>query len=373
MARSRALRLCLPLAALLLGACSSSPARKAPIPDLLNHAPWPIPETHLLEVSPAMSSFVDRHTGQIASRNERAWALTYATLDPYLLDFEYDPMMTLTSAEAFKNRKGNCLTFSSLFIAMAREAGLEAWYQQVEVLPEWNSINETLLVTLHVNAAVRHGGSEFTIDISRAKRMPNAAVRRLSDREAQAQYFNNLGADALVDAHLPRAYAYFREALRTDSTLAYVWSNLGVVLKRNGQVEDARSAYLTALQLDSGQSVALNNLYIIHSEQGDLEAAEAIRARVEKNRLNNPYYLFHLGAVAARQQRHAEAIDLLEQALRLEDSDYRLHLALAESLHHAGRGDAAASSLERARELLPPGSPKTEFRLPDGAVATDSP
>lgn len=327
----------------------------------------------MLEVSDAMSAFIDDHLTAAAHPEKKTRALAHAALDPAVLNFEYDPLVTLTSAEAFAARKGNCLTFSSLFIAMAREAGLDAWYQEVEVPPEWNSVKETLLVTMHVNAVVRHRGSQYTIDISRIGQAPHAKVRRISDGEARAQYLNNLGADALVDSDLPRAYAYFRAAIRTHPGLAYTWSNLGVVFKRNGQVEDARSAYLEALRLDSRNSTALNNLQIIHVEQGDFAAAAAIRARVEKNRRSNPYYLLHLARVANDEMRHAEAVDLLERAIRLKKDDYRFHLALAESLDRSGRHDLAQHSLERARRLLPPGAENVERVLSGAAHAEGSP
>ena len=63
--------------------------------------------------------------------------------------------ITLTASEAFHTRRGNCLTFSNMFVAMARYAGLNAWYREVEIDPEWNSREDTLLVSLHVNAAAR--------------------------------------------------------------------------------------------------------------------------------------------------------------------------------------------------------------------------
>ncbi|NIQ94756.1 MAG: hypothetical protein GWN87_11495, partial [Desulfuromonadales bacterium] len=47
-----------------------------------------------------------------------------------------------------------------------------------------------------------------------------------------AQYYNNLGVEALLASDLPVAWARFRQALRTDSDLAYLWSNLGVVYNR---------------------------------------------------------------------------------------------------------------------------------------------
>ena len=131
-----------------------------PIPPLLNQPTYDIESVDLLGMSNEMQQFVETHMGHRLGSESRAWSLAYAMLDPWVLDFTYDPSVTLTAREAFRTRRGNCLTFSNMFIAMAREAGLPAWYREVEIEPEWSSIDDTLLVSLHVNAATRDRGNE---------------------------------------------------------------------------------------------------------------------------------------------------------------------------------------------------------------------
>ena len=69
---------------------------------------------------------------------------------------------------------------------------------------------------------------------------------------------------------------------------------MGVILRRNGQTEDAILAYSTALQLNPDEIVALNNLHLIYTEDGDLEAAGKLETRVDRTRRKNPYYMQHL-------------------------------------------------------------------------------
>ncbi len=164
--------------------------------------------------------------------------------------------------------------------------------------------------------------------------------------------------------NLALAYAYFRKALSVDASLPYVWSNLGVVLRRNEQTEEAVLAYQTALELEPQQSVALNNLYSIYDEDGDLEKAGAIRARVERNRRKNPYYLNYLAEVAVEEQRFGDAIELLNKALRIESNEYRFYFTLAQSQFLSGKTDLAQESLEQARQLAPTGLEKSELSLP---------
>ena len=351
----------------LVAACSSIRPRQPDIPALAGHAAAEIPDVELLSLTPEMRAFAKRYAKSGPGSSGDGWKLAYAALDPYLLDFEYDPRVTLTAAEAFQARRGNCLTFSGLFIALARDAGLDAWYQEVTVQPEWSAVNETLLVSKHVNAVVAQRGSRYVIDVSRRQRTPLEKTRRLGDDEALAQYYNNLGADALLENDLALAYGYFHKALQARPGLSYVWSNLGVVLRRNGQNADATFAYQAALEQDPDNSVALNNLHILYTEQGKLDAAAVLQRTVERNRRNNPYYLLHLAEVAGEEQRWADAIDLLNRAIQLEAREYRFHYALAQAQYHAGNTEVARSSLNRARELAPANSVEEPLTLPDGS------
>jgi tetratricopeptide (TPR) repeat protein len=343
---------------LLLAACAGPPVDPREIPGLAGYAYYPAADVELLRMTPEMTAFVNEHAGDQAffgryGRNGRAWSLAYAALDPYLLAFDYDPMITLPADQAFAQKRGNCLTFSSMFVAMAREAGLNAWFQEVKIPPIWNSVNDTMLVGKHVNAVVQDKGRSYTVDISLRTKKAMEEVKRLSDTEAKGQFFNNLGVDALIANDLPTAYTYFRKSLEVLAGQDYVWSNLGVVFRRNGQTDEALFAYKTALLYEPQQAVALNNIYTIYEENGNVEAASEFARKVEKNRQRNPYYLHYMAEVANHEARYEDAIPLLERAIRLKSSEYRFYYTLAQSQHRLGKPELARASLDRAIELAP--------------------
>lgn len=348
----------------LLVACASQTVKTPDIPPLDDHPAYDIESVNPLEISTEMKQFVQAHLAGRTFGKDRAWALAYAMLDPWLLDFNYDPQVTLTAAEAFRTRRGNCLTFSNMFVAMAREAGLNAWYREVEVAPEWSSIDDTLLVSMHVNAATADRGKQYVVDVSRREPREGELVQRLSDRDAEAHFYNNLGADALVANDLSMAYAYFRKALQTNDQMPFIWANLGVVYRRNEQTRDAVLAYETALQLDAGHAVALNNLYTVYEVDGHIEKARALEGRVERNRRRNPYYLHYLAQVAIEEKRWDEAVEYANRAIGLQQSEYRFHYTLAQSHYQAGRINRAENSLKMAKRLAPEYIDAEELTLP---------
>lgn len=343
------------LLASLLGACASYrgvPHALAP----LHGVTVPTVEMPAFgRVTPEMKSFLDRHVAPAAEggREKLAWTLVWAATDRNVLDFDYDPGVTLTPEETFAHRTGNCLSFSLMFVAMARHLGLDAWYQEVEVPPQWNSANNTLLVSMHINVVVEGARGAWVVDVSGEGGTPTRHQRRLRDVEAHAQYLNNLGAEALTANELGRAFAHFVKAIGIAPDLSYVWSNLGVVYNRNGQPDAAREAHRTALRIDPGNAVAANNLYLIYEQEGDLASARELRARVEKHRRKNPYYLYQLSSQALADGRLADSLGLLEQAIALNGREYRFHYERARTLARAGDLDAARASLDRALELAP--------------------
>lgn len=353
---------------LSLAGCAANPVQLPDIPALDNQPKTVVPSVDLLFVSPEMREFAHRYGRSERATASSAWSLVYAALDPYLLNFEYDPLLTLPADQAFKTRAGNCLTFSSLFVAMAREIGLKAWYQEVKIPPQWSNINDTMLVSMHVNAVVQDRRTVYTVDVSRKKIQAIEQVRRLSDSEARAQYYNNLGVDALIGQDLALAYAYFIMGLDTEPRLAFIWSNLGVVLRRNEQTADAILAYQTAAQLDPRQTVALNNLYAIYDELGELELAQELKPKIEKYRRKNPYYLHYLAEIANEEQRYSDAINLLNRALRIDSNEYRFYFTLAQSQFHSGRTEVAQASLDEARRLAPPGLQGSLLILPGDSL-----
>jgi len=106
----------------LLGACTANPVHPPAISALENQPEYDIPSIDLLRVSPEMQEFVNTYAIEDRRWHGKAWSLAYAALDPNLLEFDYDPQVTLPADKAFVARTGNCLTFSSLFVAMTSVA-----------------------------------------------------------------------------------------------------------------------------------------------------------------------------------------------------------------------------------------------------------
>ena len=111
----------------LLAACSVVPHRSQAPPQLISHhAPVAVADVDVLALTPPMHEFLERYVLPYDSPRVRLSLLMLAVTDEGVLGFHYNPTQTFTAAEAFRRRSGNCVAFANLFLALAREAGLDA-------------------------------------------------------------------------------------------------------------------------------------------------------------------------------------------------------------------------------------------------------
>jgi len=342
-------------AVVTLAACASlQPGKVTPPPLQIAGPEVQVDDIDVLKLSPEMREFLSRYVLQYGSPQTRLELLTLAISSSGVLDFKYNENLTLTAAEAFKARAGNCIGFANMMVALARAAGLDARYQEVFIRPEWSNYeDDTVLLFNHVNVLINTQRLSWVVDVSGIKIHPTERRRIIDDSYAKALYLNNIAVESLLVNDLPTAYAYMRKSIETDASATDPWVNLGVLYGRNNQLDDAAFAFNRALAIDPAEHSAMSNLYEVYVEQGELGMAEDIEARVERYRRDNPYYQLKLSDQALANEQYRQSIELLKSAIEKKDDDYKLHFALAKTQYLSGELAEAQKSLLRARELAP--------------------
>lgn len=339
---------------LMLNACATPPATTFTPPPLNHTGPAvQVADVDVLAVSPEMDKFLERYILKYADVHTRLYLLMNSVTSNGVLGFDYDEALTLTSVESFEKRSGNCIGFANMMIALARRAGMKAHYQEVYRRAEWASREETVLMIKHINVILEIPGYTYVVDVSGVSINPNMRRRIIKDNYAKALYFNNLGAEALLEDKLPTAYAYMYKAIETEPLINDAWVNMGVVFGRKDQLTEAEIVFQRALQIDATDYSAMSNLYEVYLAQGDMEAAAGLKEKVEDYRFDNPYHLLRLSDEALEQEHFEESISLLRRAIRKKRNDHMLHFALAKTQYLSGELAAAQGSLMRARELAP--------------------
>lgn len=307
--------------------------------------------TDLMALDEEMAAFVERYTGEVRNRPARLRSLHRAVSSSSMLGLAYQANADGDARQAFHSGEANCLSYAHLFVALAREAGLDARYNWLEVRPQWNRVGERVAVRLHVNVLVRVSHrEEFMVDIDPLQRSDIAGARVISDNEAAALHYNNLGMTALAEERLEDAFAYMVTALDYSPDLGLLWTNLGALYRHNNQMAAAEHSYLRTLELEPDSRTAMNNLVVLYGMQGREEARQQWLARVERYRDSNPYYHAYLGDLAGEQDDWQAALDHYRKAVRLRPEDSHLHYQLGLIHYQLGDVEATEAAFEEAIE-----------------------
>lgn len=324
-----------------------------------------LPDDAPLTLSPEMRA----HLAQVApgARGDvrlQALLRAFQTRD-FIVD--YDAQATLTAEETYRQQKGNCMAFTLMMVAMARELGAEASFNQVEVPPVWgHDETRTFVVYRHINMVSENNRGRRVVDFNLAAYDPLYDQRKLSDTEALAQYYSNRGLEWMQSGDQLNAFSYMRKALELQPDNADLWANLGALYSRHRLFGVAEQSYQQALVLDAGHAIALSNLERLYRKQQRDELADYYAERSRYHRERNPYYLYYQARDAYEHGNYRVAKKQLKRALWQYESDHRFHFLMGLTSYRLGDYEDSRSHLSEAFSLAEnPGTKRAYSRKLD--------
>jgi Tfp pilus assembly protein PilF len=271
--------------------------------------------------------------------------------DPERFLFDYDARGTFSASEAFDRREGNCVSFTSLFIALGRSLGIPL---VPGLILRGNSEREGNLVVIntHMVALYYHSEGVTLYDFAQTRKEPIEGMSILDDLWMSAIFLNNRGVEELRAGNYDTAAAQLETAIKLVPEFLGAYGNLGVARRLQGDVDAALDVYRRALAIQARDPTILNNLASLYQSLGRHEEAQAaLRAANLSNA--TPYLLIARGDLELSQGEGRTAMKLYKRAQRLAPDIPEPHLAIARLHWRQHRPRAARSALERALELDP--------------------
>ena len=258
---------------------------------------------------------------------------------------------------------------------MARYLGINAVFNEVEVPPVWGLQNSNILVLYrHVNALVRLRGAQSKIvDINLADYDTSYKQRRIPDRLAVAQYYNNRAIALLEQERYEDSLRYLAKALSLEPGVSYLWSNLGALYRRAGRPEAAELAYRNALEKDPGDMLAISNAARLYRFLGDIERAQVLEKKVKYYRERNPYYQYHMALTAFLAKDYPRARDFVTTAIHIYPREHRFYFLLGAIYQLTGETDLARRNLDKAIELATDQQQISRYRRKFDMLLSDPP
>lgn len=351
------------VAAFLVGALAAAGCRSGAPGTVLNVSPeeWrkviasrgvdpgdvPMP----MYISPETRRVAEQIAGPGDDR-ERLKRLQSVLLDRRSYAFEYESAATFTASEAFATRRGNCVSFTNLFIAFGRAIGIPLQAALLFRKARSEREGDLVMVFNHMVAVHPKGRYNTVYDFYMTRDDTPVDLRLVDDVAVAAISASNRGVEALREGDLEKARTLLERATRLDPTLPDLQSNLGIVKWRQGDYDGALAVFRRGLDIDPHRPALLHNLAALYIEQGRM--AEARAALAAANTHDASAFLFVVqgdleiaagnpkGALKAYNRAHREAPTLVEALLGIARAERAL-----------GNVSAARRALRKAEKLRP--------------------
>ena len=277
------------------------------------------------------------------------------------IDLNYESGANITAIEAYHTQKANCMSLTIMAYVLAKEAGLDIDFQDVQIPEYWVRNGKYNLLTGHVNLVITKpqevgkvviwGKNILQIDFDPYV-IKRSFPRKIIDKSTVlAMFYNNKGAQALVDFNYTKAYAYFKAATTIAPDFDISWGNLGILYRLTNHTDLSITTYKYAIALDDKNLTAMTNLAIALNLQGKTEEVIEIQKKLHEKRIKNPFYHALLADEAFYNGNIEIAIKHYKRAIRLNRTIHEFYFGLAKVYYRANRITLAKNAMARAISL----------------------
>ncbi len=267
------------------------------------------------------------------------------------LDLQYALTPTRDAVATYHMAQGNCLSFVNLFVGIGREMRLNPFYVEVEDYQRWNYQDGVVVSRGHIVAGMYIDGELSTFDFLPYRPKSYKEFKPISDVWATAHYYNNLGAEALMDERLEEAGRFLEIAHQLSPTFDKAINNLGIVRMRNGDVEGAIELYERGREIHPEDVPILSNLTRAYQQNGQVEEADELLDYLEKVNQTNPFFFVYRGDVALANGDTVTALEYMRKAYTTDTELPEVHVGLARVYLAIGKTKEAQHHIERALKL----------------------
>lgn len=344
-----------------LAACASPSHAPPPHDDLFQDQLFArttvdVSAEQVFALSDAMRDYVRTEIHSQFRTNGTQLSLIDALLRKGQLKLDYDATITRNAAEAFDARAGNCLSLVIMTAAFAKELGLQVRYQSAVREESWSRSGSLLLRTGHVNVTLGPPMQQradplsrsYTIDFLPPEDASKVRTREVTEQTIVAMFMNNRAVEALLRGRVDEAYAWAREAVRQSPDFASAVNTLGIVYVRHGDLGPAELAFRRVLQLDPVHTRAMSNLAEVYLRQDrQAEAGELLRtlASIEPE---PPYHYFSQGMAALKRNDLSTAREMFAREVARASYSPEFHYWLGVTYSRLGNPEQASKHLNLA-------------------------
>jgi tetratricopeptide (TPR) repeat protein len=268
--------------------------------------------------------------------------------------FQYAPNLSLTASQAFRERRGDCMAYSNLFVAVARSLGLPTYFVHVsEVLSHYEH-KGLFFTSSHVAVGYGTGPSAMVVDFTKESTdWRLSTYRAIDDASATALYYNNLAVDMMMAGRTDEAERMFRFLIEQKPEIEEIYNNLGVLLNRKARYQEALAVLQKGMQAFPAYKPLYTNALVAARGAKRADLAKDFERRGEELVDKNPYFVFAHGLHLYQSADYARAAEEIERASALIPASPVIYAWLARAYMSAGRREEGRRAFTEAKKLSP--------------------
>lgn len=278
-----------------------------------------LPADDPLALDPEIQASIEVYVRASASTRERL-----RLVQDYLgsrIGFKYAPSHSLTARDAWRARRGDCISYTSLFVALARHVGLRAYFVHVREVHEYYERAGRFFVSSHV--AVGHGAGpdarviDLSRDLSLWREMGDwrlAAHRSIHDADALALYYSNIAVDWMLAGRVADAERLLRFWRERAPGMVELHNNLGVALNRQRRHAEALAALEAGIEAFPTFKPLYTNAILAARGARRIDVAESLGRRGYTLEHEDPFFLLARGLNFFHARAYGEAARELSRA-----------------------------------------------------------
>lgn len=318
-------------------------------------------EADIFALDDEMKAMVKQKLLSVKDSREKTIRLLEHIFNIENIGLNYNSGANITAREAYHQHTANCMSLTIMAYALAKEANLDIYFQEVLIPEYWVRNGKYNMLTGHINLLVKqnsvpgksvvYGRTDLEVDFDPFTTKSTFPRNIISKSRVIAMYYNNKGAQALVNADYQKAYRYLTASTKKDNSFSIAWGNLGVLYKIINEDEFAKKAYQHALILNQNNATVMGNLAILLTAQGELDAAQVLEETLQKRRYKNPYYHALLADEAFYKENYTQALSHYKKAIKMNSNVHEFHFGIAKTYYKLDRLFAAQKHMRKALKL----------------------
>jgi hypothetical protein len=303
-----------------------------------------------LRLSPQTEAFMREKVGYEGNEKSRLMKLVRFISDADGLSFQYQTQRSLTAERAFASRRGDCMSYSNLLVALARTLDVPLRYVRITQLPVNWEVGGRFFESSHMAVAVGADSSwdqaavvDFGSVHTSAWRF--ALYENVTDEEAFVLFQNNVAVQRLLAGDVAGAERILRFFERRAPDVPEVPNNLSLVLLQTGREREAMDMLLAAVKRFPSFRPIYSNAVSAARRMGDEALATSLEVRGRELLEDAPAWNFNEGMRSYKAHAYSAAALRFEKALSVDPKNVRL-------LAWSARAHLAAGNLRRGLEQV---------------------